>query len=53
MMIENDLGGGYTMQYTDQCIIEIYIWNLYNLINQCIPINLILKKYLKNKQKNI
>ena len=24
------LGGGYTMQYTD----EVYAWNLYNFINQ-------------------
>ena len=30
-----DIGGGHTMQYTDQ--VEIYTWNLYNLINQCHP----------------
>ena len=31
------LGGGPTIQYTDDVLIELYTWNLYNFINHCHP----------------
>ena len=39
MVTEDDLtlGGGYAMQYTGDVPLDMYPWNLYNLINQCYP----------------
>ena len=37
MVMEDDftLGGEHTMHYYRACSIEMYTWNLHDLINQC------------------
>ena len=44
--------GWWTHNAIDRwCIVELYTWNLYDLINQCHPINSITKKETKDKMQ--